>query len=220
MTPALFASSFILSPLPDEWALRPRRPEDVPAVIELMKRVYVQPHGPEAVWPAETLMQHFEYFPEGQLCIINGQGRLVADSTSMMVSQQTAMMPHRWTDITGQGSLAPHDPRGDVLYGVDLAVDPDFQGMGLARHLYAARHALALRMGCQYFVAGARIPGYHLVADVVSPVVYADLVSREVIYDPTLSMQLRIGFRMVGVFHNYILDPESLDHAVHLVMDL
>lgn len=60
MTPVSLPATSLLRPLPDQWVLRPRRPEDIPGVIELMKRVYIQPHGPEAVWPLETLLRHYQ----------------------------------------------------------------------------------------------------------------------------------------------------------------
>lgn len=209
-----------LRALPDDWIIRPRGAEDIAGVITLMKRIYSEPHGPEAVWPAETLLRHFETFPEGQLSILDGQGRLIADSTAMMVSAETALRPHRWSEITSHGTLASHDPNGDVFYGVDLAVDPEFQGMGLAHHLYAARIELAMRMGCRLFVAGARMPGYHLAADLLTPASYLALVERGLIFDPTLSKQLRLGFNARGLLPNYISDPESVNCAALITMEL
>ena len=209
-----------LRPLPEGWVLRSRRPEDIPAIVELMRRVYIEPHGPEAVWPAEILQQHFHHFPEGQFSIVNAQGQLVADATSMMVASGKALRPHRWTDITGGGTLATHDPSGDAFYGVDIAVDPDFRGLGLARHLYNARIELATRMGCRLFVAGARIPGYHLAADLLSPKNYLTLVERQIIHDATLSTQFHLGFHLHGLLPGYISDPESRDCAALIVMDL
>lgn len=220
MNLALKAEPSILRPLPEGWVLRTRRPEDVPSIIKLMERVYVAPHGPEAVWPAQTLLAHFEHFPEGQFTILDGQGRVVADSTSMMVPLERALRPHRWSGITGSGTLAPHDPEGTAFYGVDLAVDPAFRGLGLARHLYAARTDLARRRGCRGFVAGARIPGYHLAADLLTPWEYLTLVERKLIFDPTLSKQLRMGFGLQGLLPDYITDPESRDCAALIVMEL
>lgn len=211
----------LLSPLPDRWELRPRRPRDIPGVIALMERVYVGPHGPEAVWPAGTLMQHFDHFPEGQFCIVDGNGRVVADSTTMLVRSCQALRPHRWSGITDRGTLSTHDPSGDAIYGVDLAVDPEFQGMGLAHHLYVARLGLGQRLGCRCFIAGARMPGYHLASDHLSPEGYLSLVKKELIFDPTLSKQLRLGFQIKGeVLRNYIKDPESENCAALIYRDL
>jgi ribosomal protein S18 acetylase RimI-like enzyme len=208
-----------LKPLPEGWVLRRRRREDLPAVVELMERVYVEPHGPEAVWPEETLLEHLKHFPEGQFSILNDQGRLVADATTMRVASEKALRPHRWSQITGAGSLAPHDPLGDAFYGVDLAVDPAFRGMGLASHLYAARIALALAVGCRRFIAGARIPGYHLANDLFTPDEYLSLVERKLVHDPTLSTQLGLGFSLRGLLPDYISDAESLDCAALIVME-
>jgi len=220
MTHVSLSATPLLRPIPEDWIIRPRQATDIPGVIALMKRVYVEPHGPEAVWPAEALRRHLDHFPEGQLSILDGQGRLIADSTAMRVASEKALRPHRWSELTDRGTLASHDPDGDAFYGVDLAVDPEFQGMGLAHHLYAARIALATHLGCRLFVAGARIPGYHLAADLLAPESYLALVERGLIYDPTLSKQLRLGFRLQGLLPGYISDPESANHAALITLEL
>jgi ribosomal protein S18 acetylase RimI-like enzyme len=219
MLSANFEPTLILKPLPTGWVLRPRRREDLPAVVALMQRVYLAPHAPEAVWPEEVLLEHLEHFPEGQFSILDDRGRLVADATSMKVASEKALRPHRWSGITGAGTLAPHDPDGDAFYGVDLAVDPAFRGRGLARHLYAARIALAMAQGCRRFVAGARIPGYHLFQEHTTPQEYLQQVERGLIYDPTLSIQLHLGFTLKGLLPDYITDPESLNFAAHIVLE-
>ena len=219
MTPVSTSVASNLPTLPADWVIRPRRAKDIPGVIELMRRVYVQPHGPEAVWPAETLVKHLETFPEGQLLIVDGKGRVIADSTSMLVTSELALRPHRWSEITGHGTLATHDPRGDVFYGVDLAVDPEFQGTGLAHILYDARIALAIHLGCKTFVAGGRMPGYHLTSDLLSPESYLALIERGLLFDPTLSKQLRLGFILRGLLRDYISDPESENCAALICME-
>ena len=220
MPAALKVETLTARPLPAGWVLRPRRPEDIPGVVALMERVYREPHGPEAVWPAETLTEHLRHFPEGQFTILDDRGRVVADATSTMVASARALRPHRWSDLTGHGTLDRHDPAGDAFYGVDLAVDPAFRGRGLARHLYAARIALARSRACRRFVAGARIPGYHLATDLLSPKAYLTLVERKLIHDPTLSTQLNLGFSLRGLLADYITDPESGNCAALIVMEL
>jgi len=207
-------------PLPAGWVLRQRRVEDLPGIVALMREVYIAPHGPEAVWPEEVLREHFRYFPEGQFTIVDDRGRVVADATSMRIGSAEALAPHRWSGLTDNGSLSAHDPEGDAFYGVDLAVAPDCRGLGLAHHLYAARIALARRGGCRRFVAGARIPGYHLAKDLLAPELYLKLVERRVIHDPTLSVQLRVGFTLHGLLPDYIADPESRNCAALIVMEL
>lgn len=199
--------------------LRLRQPEDVAEIRDLMVRVYPPPHGPEAIWSAENLLRHLEHFPEGQLVVEAGRN-LVGTATTHRIPLEMALDPHTWSEITGRGSLSTHDPGGDALYGVNIAVDPAWQGRGVGRLLYEARIALARRLGCRAFVAGARIPGYHQVAEAMSPEAYVEAVAAGRIFDPTLSKQLRIGFRVRGVLRDYAPDVETLGHAALIVLTL
>ena len=188
-------------------------------IRDLMVRVYPPPHGPEAIWSAENLLRHLEHFPEGQLVVEAGRN-LVGTATTHRIPLEMALDPHTWSEITGRGSLSTHDPGGDALYGVNIAVDPAWQGRGVGRLLYEARIALARRLGCRAFVAGARIPGYHQVAEAMSPEAYVEAVAAGRIFDPTLSKQLRIGFRVRGVLRDYAPDVETLGHAALIVLTL
>ena len=197
-----------------------RQVADIPGVIDLMKRVYRPPHGPEALWKPEALAAHLERFPEGQLLLKDGSGRVLADSTGARLPAELALRPHTWSEATGQGSLSTHDANGEVFYGVDIAVDPSLQGMGLAKKLYRARLDLARALGCRWFAAGARIPGYHTVAHLLSPETYFKEVRDGLRFDPTLSKQLRLGFTAVCLLPGYLADVESLNHAVLIVRPL
>ncbi|HTL97523.1 MAG TPA: GNAT family N-acetyltransferase [Holophagaceae bacterium] len=194
-----------------------RQAADIPGVIELMKRVYRPPHGVEALWKPETLAAHLERFPEGQILLKDGSGRVLADSTGAVLPASLALRPHTWSEATGRGTLSTHDPRNEVFYGVDIAVDPSLQGLGLAKKLYKARLELARTLGCRWFAAGARIPGYHKVAHLLSPETYLKEVAAGLRFDPTLSKQLKLGFRALCVLPGYLADVESLDNAVLIV---
>lgn len=199
--------------------VRPRTSGDIPAIRALMRRVYPPPHGPEAVWGEENLRRHLERFPEGQMVAEAGPD-LIGTSTTMRVPMAAALAPHTWSGITGGGSLSTHDPAGDVLYGVNIAVDPVWQGRGVGRLLYEARIALGRRLGCRAFVAGARIPGYHRHAGVLPPEAYLEAVVAGRIFDPTLSKQMLVGFRVLGLLPDYAPDPETLGHAALILMEL
>ena len=199
--------------------LRLRVPEDVGEIRNLMVRVYPPPHGPEAIWSAENLRRHLAAFPEGQMVVEAGD-HLVGTATAQRVPLAAALAPHTWSGITGHGSLSTHDPAGEALYGVNIAVDPAWQDQGIGRILYQGRIELGRRLGCRAFVAGARIPGYHHWAQEMTPEAYVEAVVAGRIFDPTLSKQLRVGFQVRGVLRDYAPDPETLGHAALIVMEL
>jgi ribosomal protein S18 acetylase RimI-like enzyme len=123
--------------------VRPQSLDDLARIPALLRRVYKPPlHGPEAIWPQRSLLQHLSYFPEGQLVAETEDGKLVGTSTALRTTSAKALAPHTWMEITGGGSLASHDPEGDVLYGVNIAVDPDHQSSG-GRSMMRAYGSLA-----------------------------------------------------------------------------
>ena len=201
-------------------SVRVRLPEDVTAIRALMARAYPHPHGPEAVWSEATLLAHLCVFPEGQMVAVTRDGSVVGSASSLRIASGIALAPHTWSEITGRGQLTTHDPKGDALYGVNIVVDPACHGMGYARLLYDARVRLARQLGCKRIVAGARIPGYHKVAERMTLEDYVKAVTRGEIFDATLSKQLKIGFRVRGVLQNYAPDPETLGHAALIVLEV
>ena len=206
--------------LPWGWLLRTRLAEDHEGIRALMQRAYPPPHGPECVWSTETLEQHTRRFPEGLFVIQDDQGILRATSTTMRVNRDQAFSPHTWFEITGKGTLGTQDPIGEILYGVNIAVDPVYRGLGLGRLLYDARFRLGQRLGCSAFVAGARIPGFHRMAGWCTPEEYVGKVVAGEYRDPTLSKQLALGFKVVGVLRHYAYDHETLGHAALIVKSL
>lgn len=206
--------------LPLGWLLRPRLAEDHEGIRELMQRVYPPPHGPECVWSTTTLEQHLRHFPEGQFVIQDDQGVLRATSTTMRVNRDRAFSPHTWLEITAKGTLRTHEPKGEILYGVNIAVDPAFQGQGHGRTLYDSRFELGRRLGCSTFAAGARIPGFHRMAGWLTPEEYIRRVVAGGLHDPTLSKQLALGFRVAGVLIDYAYDHETLGYAALIVKNL
>ena len=198
--------------------VRNRQPEDIPAIRALMARAYPHPHGPDAVWSEATLLAHLRVFPEGQLVAITPEGSIVGSASSLRIASERALAPHTWSEITGRGQLTTHDSTGEALYGVNIVVDPVCHGLGYGRLLYNARIRLARELGCKLIVAGARIPGYHKLADRMTLEDYVNAVTRSEIFDPTLSKQLKVGFQVQGVLRDYAPDPETLGHAALIVL--
>lgn len=186
--------------------LRNLRLEDYPDVRRIMEAVYPA-MGP---WTEAQFAAQIHRFPEGQICV-EDNGKVVAGAITLIVDYDRFGDRHSYRQITGDGFLSTHDPSGDVLYGVDVFVDPAYRHMRLGRRLYDARKELCRKLNLRSIVAGGRIPGYRDYADKMPPEEYIELVRRREIYDPILSFQLANDFHVRRIIRNYI--PE--DQASH-----
>lgn len=167
-------------------------------------------YDPPGAWRTDELRAQQEAFPEGQLVVVDRASKLpVGLAVSVVVASADWPLDASWDEITGNGRLTTHAPEGDSLYGAGVAVRPEARGRGVARRLYAARQALLERMGLQRIRAGARIPGYGVVAERMKAEEYVDEVVRGVRRDPALSFQLRMGFRVLGVAPAYLPHDEA-----------
>jgi len=166
--------------------LRHLRPADFRDIKELMDSVYRDMGGS---WSQRQFRAQLKRFEEGQICI-EDNGRVVAAALSLIVDYKKFGDNHNYDTITGHGFITTHDPEGDVLYGMDVFVAPDYQGMRLGRRLYDARKELCQNLNLRAIVVGGRIPGYSKRAHEMSPQRYIELVQRRELYDPILSFQL------------------------------
>lgn len=195
--------------------IRPYTRADIPQLIEIQRECFPPPYPPEQLWTPAQLESHLRYFPEGQLCA-ELDGRLVASCTNLIIRFDPRHAQHTWAEVTANGTIATHDPAGDSLYGVDIAVRPAFRGQGIARRLYQARFDLVRRLGLRRFLAAGRMPGYHRYADTMTPEAYAERVIAGELTDPVLTPQLRAGLRPVQVLREYLPDEESCNCALLL----
>lgn len=192
--------------------VRNTRPADIAGIIELCHRVY--PESP--AWSAVQLESHLRVFPEGQFVARDHQsGAVVGMAASLIVWWDDYEDTDDWKDFTDAGMFTNHDPeKGRTLYGAEVMVDPNSQGRGIGKKLYAARRELTVSERLLRIRAGARLRGYHKHADRMSPEQYVVAVVNEELGDPTLTFQLHQGFSVMRVVHNYLRhDPESLGYA-------
>jgi len=192
--------------------IRPTRPDDAAAIVELCGAVY--PGAP--AWSPEQLASHLAVFPEGQLVATEApDGPVVGMAASLIVLWDDYSVATSWRDFTDHGRFTNHDPEhGRTLYGAEVMVHPERQGRGIGKQLYGARAALVERLGLLRIRAGARLRGYHRHAATCTPEEYVARVVRGEVGDPTLSFQLRQGFRVLAVVPGYLRhDPASAGHA-------
>jgi predicted amidohydrolase/GNAT superfamily N-acetyltransferase len=192
--------------------LRPLRIEDFEPLVELQHRCF-----PGMVpWVREQIASQLALFPEGQM-VIDLDGRLVASSSTMIVDASSHSEWHNWKLITDNGYIRNHDPHGDMLYGIEIMVDPEFQGMKLSRRLYDARKQMVRDRNLRGIIIGGRIPGYGQHADAMSASEYVQRVISKGLIDPVLTPQLSNGFVLKGLIPDYFPgDAASRGYATYL----
>jgi GNAT superfamily N-acetyltransferase len=192
--------------------VRHTRAEDIPGIIALSERVY--PFSPP--WHERQLRSHLAVFPRGQLVAIDPEdARVVGAAASLIVLWDDYETDDNWQDFTDGGMFTNHDPhRGRTLYGAEVMVDPDRQGLGVGSELYERRRKIARDFRLLRIRAGARLRGYHEHAERLSPHEYVGKVVAGELFDATLSFQLNRGFHAIDVVSGYLRhDPESLGYA-------
>ncbi|GAA4307669.1 bifunctional GNAT family N-acetyltransferase/carbon-nitrogen hydrolase family protein [Compostibacter hankyongensis] len=160
----------------------------------------------DAYWREDAIRRLIRIFPEGQIGVTVNQ-KVVGCALTLIVDYGRFGDNHTYEQITGRYSFNTHNAKGDVLYGIEVFVHPEYRGMRLARRLYDARKALCEKLNLRAIVAGGRLPGYAAYAGELSPREYISKVRHREIYDPTLTFQLANDFHVKKILKNYL--PED-----------
>ena len=176
------------------------------------------PPDPEKRARHERLIERqLERFPEGQFVAVTHQGGrevVVGTATTLRTRRPPDAPPLRWHEAIGDYSLPNHDPEGAWLYGVEIAVHPEYQRRGIASALYKARLALVPELGMEGWYAGGMLMGYHRYAAVMPPREYAERVLAGELTDPTVTMQLHRGLQPLAIVEDYYPEPRAGNCAV------
>lgn len=163
---------------------------------------------PNSYWKEHHLKSLIERFPEGQV-VIKVNNQIAGCALSIIVDYDKFDNHHSYKEITGDYSFNTHMPDGDMLYGIDVFVKPEFRGMRLGRRLYDYRKELCERLNLKGVSFGGRIPNYHNHSDKLSPKEYISEVRRKVIHDPVLNFQISNDFHPVKVLKGYLEGDEA-----------
>ena len=197
-----------------EWktVLRPLEASDFDGLIEMQERCFP---GMQT-WDKDQLQSQIDHFQDGQL-VIEIDGKIAASSASLVLNYHTNLEWHDWKKIADEGYIRNHAPKGDMLYGIEIMVHPDFRGMKLSRRLYDARKELCREKNLAGIIIGGRIPGYGKHADEMTAREYIDAVGERHIFDPVLTAQLANGFALQGLIPGYFpSDTASRGYATFL----
>ena len=191
--------------------LRNIKLEDYKDIDELTRIIYGSMTG--GYWRFDSIKNLLETFPDGQICI-EDKGKVIAFALSIIISDNDLDDEHTYKEIITNGTFSTHDPEGQLLYGIEVTVSKEYQGMRLGRRLYDGRKSICERMNLKGIIAGGRMPNYHKFADDLKPRDYIRKVRNREIYDPVLSFQLSNDFHVKKILPNYLpMDKESKGYA-------
>ncbi|HEX6332917.1 MAG TPA: bifunctional GNAT family N-acetyltransferase/carbon-nitrogen hydrolase family protein [Flavisolibacter sp.] len=197
--------------------IEPLQIKDYEELISAMRAAY--PNWQGSFWSMKAIARLIDQFSEGQF-VIKADGKVVGSALSLIVDYEKFGDDHTYKKITGNYTFNTHDPDGDVLYGIEIFIHPDYRGLRLGRRLYDARKSLCERLNLKAIVFGGRIPNYHEYEKELSPKEYIQKVKSKEIYDPVLSFQLSNDFHVKKVLTDYMPDDvQSREFATLLQWD-
>jgi predicted amidohydrolase/GNAT superfamily N-acetyltransferase len=171
---------------------------------------------PEAYWQLQQLEALIDIFPEGQI-VVKVNGLIAGCALSIIVDYSKYSNTHTYKQVTGNYSFSTHNSGGDVLYGIEIFIKPEFRGLRLGRRLYDYRKELCERLNLKGIFFGGRIPNFHKYSSEFSPKEYIEKVRKKEVHDPVLDFQMSNGFHPVKVLKGYLEgDEQSNEYAVLL----
>lgn len=191
--------------------------EDYQELKQAMIESYIT--MPNQYWREYQIKDLIDKFPEGQVLIkVNDQ--IAGCALSLILDDERLNKNHTYKEITGNYTFNTHNPNGNILYGIDVFIVPEFRGLRLGRRLYDYRKELCENLNLKGIAFGGRIPNYHKYADEMSPKEYIDKVRHKEIHDPVLNFQLSNDFYPTRILKGYLEgDRASNEYAVLLKWD-
>lgn len=193
--------------------VRQLRLDDYAELAQSFKRVYADK---DVFWTYEQIKKLTEIFPEGQVVTVV-DGKIVGCALSIIVDYNLVKGDHTYAQVTGNETFNTHNPHGNILYGIEVFIHPDYRGLRLARRMYEYRKDLCETLNLKAIMFGGRIPNYYKYADRLRPREYINKVRQREIYDPVLTFQLSNDFHVRKVMTNYLPNDEESKHYATLL---
>ncbi|WP_179343612.1 carbon-nitrogen hydrolase family protein [Winogradskyella ursingii] len=170
-------------------------------------------------WKKEHIERLTSIFPQGQV-VIKIDDVIAGCALSLIVDYDKVEDNHTYADIIEGDKFKNHDPNGDVLYGIDVFIKPEFRGLRLGRRLYDYRKELCEELNLKGIVFGGRMPNYHKFQNEFTPKEYIEKVRHKEIHDPVLNFQISNDFHPLRVIKGYLAgDTASNEYAVLMEWD-
>ena len=194
--------------------VRPLQIEDYSQLAQSFRRVYAD--GSDVFWTKEQIVTLLRIFPEGQVVTVVDD-KIVGCALSIIVDYDLVKGDHTYAKVTGNETFKTHNPNGNILYGIEVFIHPEYRGLRLARRMYEYRKELCEKLNLKAIMFGGRIPNYHKYADKLRPKEYIEQVRKREIYDPVLTFQLSNDFHVRRVMTNYLPNDEESKHYACLL---
>ncbi|WP_323787022.1 bifunctional GNAT family N-acetyltransferase/carbon-nitrogen hydrolase family protein [Psychroserpens sp.] len=190
------------------------------ADFEELKSATLESYGGvlDSYWKKDHIQQLTTKFPQGQV-VIKIDGQIAGCALSLIVDYDQIDDHHTYADIIEGDAFKNHDPDGDVLYGIDVFIKPEFRGLRLGRRLYDYRKEICENLNLKGIVFGGRMPNFHKHKE-LTPKEYIEKVKRKEIHDPVLNFQISNDFHPVRILKGYLQgDTASNEYAVLMEWD-
>src|SRR5450432_3231833 len=205
----ILSSGIAILPMKEEYAKE----------IEALQHKIFPTLAEEEILHANQYKKHLEIFPEGQFVAMDGN-KVVGATTSMRYHFNLNHIEyHTFYEVMGGGWLTTHDPNGEWLYGIDVSVDPDYRKMGIARALYRARQHTVRYLGLKGQMTVGMLNGYSNLKDEMNIDEYYEKIKNHELFDPTVSVQEKVGYEIVGLMKDYLNDPTCGNAGAIIILD-
>lgn len=186
--------------------------------LEELQRLCYPSLDPSHLLRREHIESHIAIFPAGQhVALVDDV--IVAMSSTLRHNIDFTKAQHSFDEMIAGGYFTCHNPQGEWLYGADMSTHPQYRSRGIATALYDARKALIKQLNLRGMVGGGMVPGYRFYRAQMSLLEYANKVAAGELKDPTLTPQLRNGYTVRGIIHDYLHDAELGNDATLIVWD-
>ncbi len=190
---------------------------DHAAALEELQQTVFPTLNPTSLMRKEHYLNHIKIFPEGQFVALH-KDRVIGMTTSIRYHFPDGLF-HTFNEILAGGFLTTHEPNGDWLYGMDIGTHPDFRGKGIAAYLYEARQATVYKLKLNGQFTYGMLNGYGAMQSKMSAEDYYHQVISNKIKDPTVSRQMKNGFKPKGLVPGYVDDPACRGFCAFLVRE-
>lgn len=188
-----------------------------PADFEGAKRVEAEAWGEQYTqFDREQFEERIRKFRRGNICAIK-QDRMVALINTQRVDYDWDHPWPTWYEATNNGYLR-HDPAGQYIYGVNLAIAQNELLSGAGNLIMLQIGAVMMDLNVRGIILGVRPLRYHRFADKMTFDEYL-YDKRGKIRDPELGMYCRMGFHIRKALPEYFEDAESRNYGVLLFME-